>query len=293
MSTALERRYGLNEVSSPQYKTFEEMIEGVKEQMHKAERQILRVNWFLGLQAYIVQSNSVYGQHSMQEFADSLGVSKSTVYDAKTFYEKYSREDLEGRLVTQDIPYRRMLALSRIADDSQRLLLEEASCALVLDDEQLKALIDMANSNQPIPSTVKGVAEYLENQKTEVSPDTLSEGRAGDKDDDDDDDYDKDDDLGTGAEDAVRKASAPATTEVALAKELMSAGNAVDNTVSKLNEVCESLIEKLDHLSSFDESQMATAEKHLMSTGDSVRNAMKMLYRLSKSLVEHNIQIRS
>ena len=54
------RRLGLNELNQ-KFDSFDALVDAVKEQMYKADRMVLRVNWFIGLQAWIIQSDSVYG----------------------------------------------------------------------------------------------------------------------------------------------------------------------------------------------------------------------------------------
>lgn len=293
MSDKPARRYGLSEVNSPRFETFDSMIAGLKEQMTKTERQILKVNWFLGLQVYIVQSNSVYGQHSVGELADRLGLSKSTIYDAKLFYERYSREELEMRLLQLDIPYRRLLAIARVDDEGQRLLLEQASSELKLSDEDLKTLIDKANSKDALPATMAGVADMLTSiHDTKVEPPEESEIPVVDMPEggSDADSVDEDDDPEDYTEKELGKATSPTDEEQGLARELNLAADNVSLAISKLNAVSEELIAKLDHLSGLTGAKLGTAEKLLIGTNEEVQGAMRALYKLSKALADHNIR---
>lgn len=293
MSEALEaRRFGLSEVNQ-KFDTFDALVDAVKEQMSKADRMVLRVNWFIGLQAWIIQSESVYGEHSVDEFAKGIGLSTSAVYETKRFYETYSREDLEDRLVAHNVAYRRALALLRCNDGEQRNLIEQASYELSLKDEEVAELVKKANAGKSLPDDMKEMETLvasLGSVDTGIDP-ALTLGEEGIAEDDDGAD-EEGGDSDDPDDKPLKNATADPNNEKATLRGIGGACDEVSRAISGLKTKTEALVEQLDTIGGLTGKNYENAEKLLMGTVQEVTDAMKSLYVLNKAIADHNINIR-
>lgn len=284
----VERRLGLNEVSQ-KYDTFDEMCVAVRDQMCKADKVVLRLNWFIGLQAWIVQSNKVYGERSVAEFAEAIGWSTSAMYEAKRFYESWSREDLQYRLVEHGVPYRRALALSRCQDQEQRYLIEQAAYDLDLDDEKTTALVKMANSGAGVPEDPEEMAnlvERLDQPDPEVEP-TLGVGMVME------DDGRPPRDSGGAADDddgaTLANATADPDNERGALRGITGAADQLDKAVEEVTDKAAALIGALDSLGALTGKNYEAAERRLIGILRTVQGCMGTLYMVNKELADHNI----
>ena len=90
------RKLGVGEAINQVYSSYEEMIRDVKAKLTVVEGNILKARWLVGWQAFILMDDRKYGDHSVEEFATSLDMSTSSVYECKRFYESFSKEELNG-----------------------------------------------------------------------------------------------------------------------------------------------------------------------------------------------------
>ena len=281
------RRLGLNELNQ-KFDSFDALVDAVKEQMYKADRMVLRVNWFIGLQAWIIQSDSVYGEHSIDEFARGIGLSASSVYETKRFYETYSREDLEERLVPHSVPYRRALALLRCNDEEQRNLIEQACFELSLKDEEVADLVKKANSGGGLPADMeemKALVSSMKNVDTTIDPPIGT--------DDDDDTDEASDDMEEGDEDKpLKNATVDPNNEKAALRGLGGACDEVSKAISALKAKSDALVEQLDIIGGLTGKNYENAEKLLIGTTQEITSVMKELYTLNKAISDHNINTR-
>lgn len=282
------RRLGLNEVNQ-KFDSFDALVDAVKEQMYKADRMVLRVNWFIGLQAWIIQSDSVYGERSVDEFARGIGLSASAVYETKRFYETYSREDLEDRLVPHSVPYRRALALLRCNDEEQRNLIEQACFELSLKDEEVADLVKKANSGGGLPADMeemKALVGSMKNVDTTIDPSIGT-------DDDDEDTDEASDDMEEGDEDKpLKNATVDPNNEKAALRGLGGACDEVSKAISTLKAKSDALVEQIDIIGGLTGKNYENAEKLLIGTTQEITSVMKELYTLNKAISDHNINTR-
>lgn len=283
-----KRRLGTKEVSQT-FATFDELIAAIKEQMTKADKMVLRLNWYIGLQAWIVQSNAVYGDHSILEFAEKIGLSSSSVYEAKRFYETYSRDDLENRLVPHEIPYRRALALLRCSDEEQRNIIEQASYELGLADEQISELVKRANKKELLPADMVEMGALVSTLKEDAlkddDPNYVDDG------DDDDEHEGEGGELGTGPSD-MQNATADPNNERAGVKALSGSCGRFSKVIGELTEASNDLANRVEVLSSLTGINYAKAERRLIAMLDDIQAGMGVLYSANKNLADHNIVTR-
>lgn len=283
------RRLGLKELNQ-KFDSFDALVDAVKEQMYKADRMVLRVNWFIGLQAWIIQSDSVYGEHSIDEFARGIGLSASAVYETKRFYETYSREDLEERLVPHSVPYRRALALLRCNDEEQRNLIEQACFELSLKDEEVADLVKRANSGGGLPmdmTEMKALVGSMKSANTMIDPAIELDDEAEGSVDEDYDDVDEGDDDKT-----LKNATVDPNNEKAALRGLGGACDEVSKSISTLKTKSDALVEQLDIISGLTGKNYENAEKLLIGTTQEITSVMKVLYTLNKAISDHNINTR-
>lgn len=268
------RRLGLEEVNQ-RFETFEDLVADVRDKIAKAGNVVLKANWFIGLQAWIIQQGAVYGDRSINEFAEGIGMAQSSVYEAKRFYETFSREDLEHRLVANNIPYRKALTLTRCNDGDQRLLIEQASYDLELSDEEMNALVKEANAGKAIPTGAEEVRGLL---------DVLS---------DPDRHLPVVDDTDGPTDKEVSNALADPNDERAYLKNIKATASGISKAVKDLSEKAVVLRNSLVNLGALTEDNYVNAEKRLMDTHIDIRKGMEALYHLQKALTDSNIVNRN
>lgn len=273
MSTqqAVSRKLGTDEPRITQYQTFDDMVDNLRQELCTTEKLILRVRWFIGCQAYILMESRKYGDHSVEEFAEAIGLSASSIYEARKFYISYTREELDQRLIERQVSYRRALAMARCKDEDQRQIIEDAAYEESLSDEDVESLIKAVNGGMKLPeepAEVKEVLAVLARKRDEE---------------DGEDEEDGDDDVpAVGEEDSERK----------LIRRIRGACSDADNACAQVTATLASVKAMLDDLSALSEAGYPTAEKLFMETALSVRSATLSLYETQKALTAHNIVIR-
>lgn len=277
------RKYGEAEPRVTQYSSYEEMIENIKQELNTTEKLILRVRWFIGCQAFILMENRKYGDRSVEEFAADLGLSPSSIYEARRFYVTYTKEELDQRLIERQIPYRRALAMTRCKDAEQRQIIEDAAYAQALTDEQVDDLVRAANSGVKIPEEADKLKEIIDDITTSRDAERAHK-EAGDVDDEDADD----------ALDAetLSNATADINGERAVLRRIREACGDAERACTVVNAAIGKTKQELDSLDLLSEEGYQQAEKALMETAGAVKSTILVLYDMQKALNLHNIVIR-
>lgn len=278
------RKLGAEEPRVTQYTSYEEMVTHIQEELNTTEKLILRVRWFIGCQAFILMENRKYRDHSVEEFAADLGLSPSSIYEARRLYIAYTKEDLDQRLIERQFTYRRALAMTRCKDADQRLLIENAAYEQELTDEEVDNLVKAANSGLHLPSDpnqIRAVVDDIARNKEDIQ-----EKASAYVDDDDDDEV----------EDAERTARKNATADIngerIVLQKLRNACGDADRACTVLSATLTNATTQLDNMSMLSEEGYTQAEKAFMELAVAMKGATLTLYNAQKLLTSHNIVIR-
>lgn len=274
--TALEkRRLGLSEVSKI-YESFDELVEEAVTQIKKVDNTVLRLNWWIGLQSWIIQETKTYGQANVEQFAGAIGMSPSSVYSAKKFYEAFSREELEDRLLKNNLAYRNALALAGCSDTSQRNVIEQATYDLALSTEEITALVKEANAGVSIPEDAEGLEQLLYDitNPNRTMPVLLEEADEP-------------------SDEEVENALADPNDEKFYLKTIRSAASGLTKGINDMQEKASELSEAVMGLDFLTKENYVKAEKRLMDSLIEIRNGMGALYMIQKELTDRNISNRS
>ena len=146
MSEAVvKRQLGEEAIGTKAYASYEEMVADIKKTITIVEGNLLKARWMIGWQAYLIMENRKYGERSIEDFAEKLEMGTSLVYSCKKFYETFSLEDLNDRLIKNGVALRKAFMLMNCEDDEQRRIIEDSLFELHLSETDIKRLIDKVN----------------------------------------------------------------------------------------------------------------------------------------------------
>lgn len=282
MSTDLAKRtLGEEPAITRTYASYDEMVADVKKTMAIVEGNLLKARWLIGWQAYLIMENRKYGEKSIEDFAEKLEMGTSLVYSCKKFYETFSMEDLNERLIKNGIALRKAFMLMNCQDDEQRRIIEDSIFQLNLNETDIKRLIDKANSGEKLPDKVDGVMGILADVPAEDLPEEVSAVIDGSS-----------DDSGEDGAQEVAAATSDVNGEDKIAKEIKGAAHdmedvmvAVENCWTKLNNV-------LPNLSALTDSNYADCMKQLKAVLKKASQCSLCVYKLQKTFNANNITLR-
>lgn len=291
MSDKVIRLLGEQEKNLLEYKSYDDMVAGVREELSKTETRIIQVRWYVGCQAYIITEGSRYGDRSVEEFAEAIGLRPSSVYEARKFYLTYSQEELKDRLLSRDFSYRRALLLSRCNEPVNREFLEDVAAEHNLTDDEIGELVKMFNQGVAVPMDPSLIKEFLNLQKTtraaeeaEVE-DGLSdplEEVARRKDLQDDEDWDDD-------EEPIR---VDPHNQKGVVRDVKDVCEQVNEACLALTRAVSRADSRVQVMSSLTGNHYSAAEQAFMIAAQSAQEAQMAIYTLNKSLMLANIPIR-
>lgn len=124
----------------PVHKSFDAMIESVRQRIRQAENQALECYWMIGGEVDRLLSGSVYGKRTVQDLADALGYQPSTIYKYRKFYMRCTYPDLKA-LLENGVSYNQARGLLALDDEKKEELIENLKSGDITSDE-LKEQID-------------------------------------------------------------------------------------------------------------------------------------------------------
>lgn len=277
------RKLGVGEAINQVYSSYEEMIRDVKAKLTVVEGNILKARWLVGWQAFILMDDRKYGDHSVEEFATSLDMSTSSVYECKRFYESFSKEELNGVLIQLGLSYRKSLMFSRCDDPDQRICIATAAGNFGLCDTDIKKLVDKANEGYTIPQTkeeiealIQDVEEVVDTNEEVDVPATVV------KVDDEPEEYDE--------ELETKNAVKTADPEKAIIDEFESCCGAIDMCLEQLNNNFRAVENRISNMDALTGLNYKMAEKRIGETAKAVQNINMSIFKFIKMLNDHNIR---
>lgn len=294
------RPLGEKEPRITTYASYDEMVDSLRQEINTTEKLILRVRWFVGCQAYIITEGKKYGDHSVEEFAAALGLSPSSIYEARKFYLTYTKEELDQRLIERQVSYRRALAMSRCQDAERRALLEDAAYEYQLSDDEVDALIRIVNGGGTLPSDPACFKEFLENLQAmdrtkeemgiaEVEGDSPLMPVPADREPlDEDDAYEDPEDD----EDMVNKAVADPNGDRRVLREIRMSCGTAEEALTKVIAALRDAEGHIQHIGGLGPDAYANAEKAYITLGRQGQETLLALYSFNKALTMANIVLR-
>ena len=277
------RKLGVGENINQNYNSYEEMIKDVKSKLIMVEGSILKARWLVGWQAFILMDDRKYGDHSIEEYATSLEMSTSSVYECKRFYESFSKEELNEILIGNGLSYRKALMFSRCDDPDQRRNIAEAAGTYNLNDTEIKKLVDKANEGFDIPKSkeeIEGLIQDTEEVEdttevpdvSDITPAT-SEAPA---------EYDE--------ETEIENATKPSNPEDAIVNEFNNLCCDIELCLEQLNNNFRRADSTINNMDALTGANYKAAEKRLGETAKAVQDANMSIFKFIKMLNEHNIR---
>lgn len=289
MSEALARKLGEESVATKAYASYEEMIADLKKTLTIVEGNLLKARWMVGWQAYLVMENRKYGDKSIEDFAEKLELGTSLVYSCKKFYETFSIEDLNDRLIKHGVPLRKAFMLMNCNDTEQRRIIEDSIFELNLSETDIKRLIDKVNKGEKLPNKVDAVMGVLAAVEPvdEPVPEDVEEvlsGKASKKEVEE-----------VEAEEESEKAVSAATSDVngedKLVRELLGAAHDMEDIMTALENCWTKLNGQLDKLSSLTGDNYTKCNKELKAVLRKASQCSLCVYKLQKTFGSYNITL--
>lgn len=283
MSEAVVKRtLGEEAIGTKAYASYEEMVADIKKTITIVEGNLLKARWMIGWQAYLIMENRKYGERSIEDFAEKLEMGTSLVYSCKKFYETFSLEDLNDRLIKNGVALRKAFMLMNCEDDEQRRIIEDSLFELHLSETDIKRLIDKVNKGEKLPDKVDGVMGLL--ASPDMSEDTVPEeveavldGAA--------------DSEGDSASE-VASATSDINGEDKIAKELRGAANDMEDIMTALENCWTRLSAQLPNLSALTDDNYTNCMKQLKVVLRKASQCSLCVYKLQKTFGANNITLR-
>ena len=283
MSEAVVKRtLGEEAIGTKAYASYEEMVADIKKTITIVEGNLLKARWMIGWQAYLIMENRKYGERSIEDFAEKLEMGTSLVYSCKKFYETFSLEDLNDRLIKNGVALRKAFMLMNCEDDEQRRIIEDSLFELHLSETDIKRLIDKVNKGEKLPDKVDGVMGLL--ASPDMSEDTIPEeveavldGAA--------------DSEGDSASE-VASATSDINGEDKITKELRGAANDMEDIMTALENCWTRLSAQLPNLSALTDDNYTNCMKQLKVVLRKASQCSLCVYKLQKTFGANNITLR-
>lgn len=281
MSEAVvKRQLGEEAIGTKAYASYEEMVADIKKTITIVEGNLLKARWMIGWQAYLIMENRKYGERSIEDFAEKLEMGTSLVYSCKKFYETFSLEDLNDRLIKNGVALRKAFMLMNCEDDEQRRIIEDSLFELHLSETDIKRLIDKVNKGEKLPDKVDGVMGLLASpdMSEETVPEDVEEVLAGEADD--------------GDEAEVAAATSDINGEDRIAKELRGAASDMEDIMTALENCWTKLSAQLPNLSALTDDNYTNCMKQLKAVLRKASQCSLCVYKLQKTFGANNITLR-
>ena len=281
MSEAVvKRQLGEEAIGTKAYASYEEMVADIKKTITIVEGNLLKARWMIGWQAYLIMENRKYGERSIEDFAEKLEMGTSLVYSCKKFYETFSLEDLNDRLIKNGVALRKAFMLMNCEDDEQRRIIEDSLFELHLSETDIKRLIDKVNKGEKLPDKVDGVMGLLASpdMSEETVPEDVEEVLAGEADE--------------GGEAEVAAATSDINGEDRIAKELRGAASDMEDIMTALENCWTKLSAQLPNLSALTDDNYTNCMKQLKAVLRKASQCSLCVYKLQKTFGANNITLR-
>ena len=281
MSEAVvKRQLGEEAIGTKAYASYEEMVADIKKTITIVEGNLLKARWMIGWQAYLIMENRKYGERSIEDFAEKLEMGTSLVYSCKKFYETFSLEDLNDRLIKNGVALRKAFMLMNCEDDEQRRIIEDSLFELHLSETDIKRLIDKVNKGEKLPDKVDGVMGLLASpdMSEENVPEDVEEVLAGEADE--------------GGEAEVAAATSDINGEDRIAKELRGAASDMEDIMTALENCWTKLSAQLPNLSALTDDNYTNCMKQLKAVLRKASQCSLCVYKLQKTFGANNITLR-
>lgn len=281
MSEAVvKRQLGEEAIGTKAYASYEEMVADIKKTITIVEGNLLKARWMIGWQAYLIMENRKYGERSIEDFAEKLEMGTSLVYSCKKFYETFSLEDLNDRLIKNGVALRKAFMLMNCEDDEQRRIIEDSLFELHLSETDIKRLIDKVNKGEKLPDKVDGVMGLLASpdMSEETVPEDVEEVLAGEADE--------------GDEAEVAAATSDINGEDRIAKELRGAASDMEDIMTALENCWTKLSAQLPNLSALTDDNYTNCMKQLKAVLRKASQCSLCVYKLQKTFGANNITLR-
>lgn len=281
MSEAVvKRQLGEEAIGTKAYASYEEMVADIKKTITIVEGNLLKARWMIGWQAYLIMENRKYGERSIEDFAEKLEMGTSLVYSCKKFYETFSLEDLNERLIKNGVALRKAFMLMNCEDDEQRRIIEDSLFELHLSETDIKRLIDKVNKGEKLPDKVDGVMGLLASpdMSEETVPEDVEEVLAGEADE--------------GDEAEVAAATSDINGEDRIAKELRGAASDMEDIMTALENCWTKLSAQLPNLSALTDDNYTNCMKQLKAVLRKASQCSLCVYKLQKTFGANNITLR-
>lgn len=284
MSEAVVKRtLGEENISSKAYASYEEMVADLKKTLTVVEGNLLKARWMIGWQAYLIMDNRKYGDKSIEDFAEKLEMGTSLVYSCKKFYETFSIEDLNDRLIKNGVALRKAFMLMNCTDEDQRRIIEDSIFQLHLNETDIKRLIDKVNSGEKLPEHVDGVMGLLAAADTvDEVPEEVEQVLSGDAEvEKDETDYKE-----------VAAATSDVNGEDKIALGIKGAAHDMEDVMVALENAWKKLNDQLPNLSALTEENYSECIKQLKVVLRKASQCSLCVYKLQKTFGANNITLR-
>jgi len=116
------------EESKASFKSFEEMIDYFKEKIDNISKLTLSICWEIGHEVRLIKDAAVYGEKTVENFADSLDIPNMNVkrlYRYAQFANEYTRAELNSAMEKQHVGWGVINKLISVKDKEDRVDFED------------------------------------------------------------------------------------------------------------------------------------------------------------------------
>lgn len=287
MSDLPARKLGEESSIAKTYVSYDEMVADLKKTLTIVEGNLLKARWMIGWQAYLIMENRKYGDKSIEDFAEKLELGTSLVYSCKKFYETFSVEDLNNRLIKNGVPLRKAFMLMNCNDEEQRRIIEDSLFELNLSETDIKRLIDKVNYGEKLPDkvdAVMGVLAAVDPADVEPAVKEVLDGKAKEA-----------EVVEAEVEEDTEKEVSAATSDVngedAIARGVKGAAHDMEDIMTALEACWAKLNSQLPNLSALTGKNYEDSVKQLKVVLRKASQCALCVYKLQKTFGSYNITL--
>lgn len=109
----------------PQWDTIEDVISYFNQGISAAMLTLTRIMWEAGRAGDLLQTESMYGDNAIEDFAEGINKGTSWVYECIKMYKAYKWEEIQDKFLKAGIPASSIARLGAIKDDGARNYVED------------------------------------------------------------------------------------------------------------------------------------------------------------------------
>ena len=102
------------------FSSYEEFKEKAGQRLAEEAESMVWTRWTLGAHVKAILDDACYGDRKAEDLEGDLSLSKKTLYACKTMFERFTRNEMESKIIPLGLSFRALNYLARVGDDDRR-----------------------------------------------------------------------------------------------------------------------------------------------------------------------------